>query len=326
MNSLARYFLNPVFCFICLCLTIYLSAALYAISQLLTPVSTPSFPELQIVVLLVSAILTLLIFVLGWWFGRPLYLCLKQANEVANGKVPRAIEIQKLRRCGNLTKTVNQMVVAVQNLDHDRRLLTTAISHDLKTPLTRMRLNVEMSAQLDNQIRNELIADVDSMDHIISQCLEFFHSQLPESPQRVEINQLIQDAINRLPSDDVSNLTISLDTLQTITVCKRSLSLIVTNLIDNAYIFGGEQIQIKTKQCGTNVRFSVEDNGNGISEAMLASICEPFVQGSLARNEPGCGLGLAVVRRLVQLLNGNLTLTNKPGDGFIAEVTIPYAP
>ncbi len=326
MNSLARFFLSPVICFICLCLAIYLSAALYVINQLLTTVKTSPFSELQIGLLSVNAILTVLIFALGWWFGRPLYLCVKQANEVSNGNVPKTIETPKLRQCGDLTKTFNRMVVAMQNLDHDRRLLTTAISHDLKTPLTRMRLNVEMSAQLDSHIRSELITDVDNMDHIISQCLEFFHSQLPEAPESVDINELIQDAINRLPVDALGNLAINVDTLPKTRTCKRSLALIITNLIDNANTFGGDQILITTKQSGTNISFKVEDNGNGISDTLLASVCNPFVQGNIARNEPGCGLGLAVVQRLVELLDGRFTLANKPSGGFIAEVIIPYAP
>ncbi|HIV70213.1 MAG TPA: HAMP domain-containing protein [Candidatus Aquabacterium excrementipullorum] len=209
----------------------------------------------------------------------------------------------------------------------ERLQLLAAISHDLQTPITRLRLRTEALA--DHSLRDKFQADLLGMQRLVEEGLAYARtvhaSAEPACP--VELHALLDGLVCDYTD---AGRAVSLDAPATLVLTTRPLAVqrIVGNLVDNALKFAGAAevyAQTQTQDGATVVHIAVRDRGPGVPADQLARITEPFVRLEASRNADtgGSGLGLAIAQRLAQAIGGRLTLRHRDGGGLEAVLTLP---
>lgn len=268
------------------------------------------------------------------WLNRPLRRLQRAAVDMSRGVYSEALPEAGTTEVINVTRAFNKMSRGVQKLEADRSLLLAGISHDLRTPLTRIRLAAEMMlpAESSNEdfsgsaIYEGIVHDIDDINSIIDQFVEFVRSPDMNNLAPTNINQLIHDVV--LTSDYIEQEPITLElasNIPKIAVNDIAIKRVLTNLIVNARRYGVPPIVIRSgwhKRKGY-VWFSVCDAGKGIGADEFEEMCAPFRQGDSARGGEGSGLGLAIVRRIVDVHEGELKVTSVPASGFSITVELP---
>ncbi|MFZ6044573.1 sensor histidine kinase [Pseudomonas sp. CR3202] len=205
----------------------------------------------------------------------------------------------------------------------ERMQLLAAISHDLQTPITRMKLRVE---QMDTSLeRDRLWSDLNEMQHLVREGVAYARSMdgASEAPYRIDLDAFLDSLV--LDYQD-SGQAVSLDGTSGVLLETRphALRRVLTNLIDNALKFGGSaQLEVRRDGHG-KVQVQVLDNGPGIAEEELDAVFKPFyrVESSRNRSTGGTGLGLAIALQLSQALGARLSLRNREGGGLCAQLEL----
>ena len=204
---------------------------------------------------------------------------------------------------------------------HSRALLVAAISHDLRTPLTRIRMRLESSEGDLPTARS--IADIHEMDELIESALEVFRGPGHEEVAQVtDVLALVQSL-----TDDLADLG------QPVTVRggraparvkATGLRRVVSNLVNNALRYG-KTASVRVQPQGDAVHIVIDDEGPGIPEAQLDAVMQPFYRLDTSRNRltGGSGLGLYIARDLVARQGGTLALANRPEGGLRATIALP---
>lgn len=267
----------------------------------------------------------------GWIFvrrlNRPLQALSQAAISVGKGEIPRPLKEDGTSEIIEVTRTFNQMATGIQQLEDDRALLTAGISHDLRTPLTRIRLATEMMSEDENWIKDGIIHDIEDMNDIIDQFTDYVRKDCSEKNEKTDINELIQEAVQARNIEGHHHIALELSTLPSIDVRRVAIKRVLDNLIENAFRYGGDEIIISS-ECDPKkgiVTFSVRDFGSGIPEADIDQLFQPFTQGDKARGSVGSGLGLAIVKRAVDIHDGKIELSNHIEGGLVAKVILPVS-
>lgn len=265
----------------------------------------------------------------GWIFVRrmnkPLHALQVAALEVARGKVPDPIEEQGSTEIIAVTSAFNQMSKGMKQLEADRALLTAGISHDLRTPLTRIRLASEMLPEDQAWVKDGIVHDIEDMNDIIDQFIDYVREDNQESRDSIDLNELIEDVVQARNIEEHHHIETGLDPLPIVQIRRIAIKRVLDNLIENAFRYGSDNILIlsgsdKKKK---TVFFSVRDYGKGIPNEQIDNLFQPFTQGDKARGSVGSGLGLAIIKRIVGLHEGAIELYNHPDGGLVATVTLP---
>jgi len=258
--------------------------------------------------------------------NEPLSIVQKQIMKLAAGETPEPIPSQTgLNEVTALAEAVNKMANNLKQAEDDRTLLLAGISHDLRTPLSRLRLGVEMIGAAHPAELQELALDIEEMDRIIGQFLDF--ARAPECAT-LEIHDLSELALHIVENAKLqqrvvetqceSNLKIRMNLLQ--------VRRMINNLLENAWRYGAQPVEIHTYKDGDQVVLAVLDRGPGIPEDQIARLMQPFTQLNPARSGPsGTGLGLAIVNRLARSHQAHFTVQPRPGGGLIAQIRFPAA-
>lgn len=265
----------------------------------------------------------------GWIFVRrmnkPLHALQVAALEVARGKVPDPIEEQGSTEIIAVTSAFNQMSKGMKQLEADRALLTAGISHDLRTPLTRIRLASEMLPEDQAWVKDGIVHDIEDMNDIIDQFIDYVREDNQESRDSIDLNELIEDVVQARNIEEHHHIETGLDPLPIVQIRRIAIKRVLDNLIENAFRYGSDNILIlsgsdKKKK---TVFFSVRDYGKGIPNEQIDNLFQPFTQGDKARGSVGSGLGLAIIKRIVGLHEGAIELYNHADGGLVATVTLP---
>lgn len=209
--------------------------------------------------------------------------------------------------------------------DHltERTRILAAVSHDLQTPITRMRLRVDLLE--DENLRDRLQGDLEAMHALVQEGIAYARSAegIAEPPARVDLDALL-DSLAHDYRDAGHAIRLSGQLAAPVTTRPHTLRRIVTNLVDNALKFAAEA-EIEISQDGEGIRIAVLDRGPGIDPAELEAVLQPFyrLENSRSRDTGGTGLGLAIARQLALLLGGSLTLANRPQGGLEACIRLP---
>jgi signal transduction histidine kinase len=203
-----------------------------------------------------------------------------------------------------------------------RMRLVAAAGHDLRTPMTRMRLRAEF---LDDADREKWLADLEELDHIADSAIRLVHEQIEDGKgEAVRLDQLVSDVITELRE---LQLNVSAMTTEPVEVMGKPLSLkrAIRNLLINAATHGGgANVSIRGKL--QSVFIDIVDNGPGIPEELLARAFEPFFRVDAARSSmPGAGLGLAIAKEIIHGNRGTLSLANRASGGLIQTIEMPAA-
>ena len=265
----------------------------------------------------------------------PLARLTAAARDIAQGKRPAPLPEKGSKEIIEANRSFNQMVEDLQQVESDRAVILAGISHDLRTPLARMQLELEM-AQLGTEAREGMQSDIAQMDAIIGQFLDYAKPTEAATFVPVDISGLLEDAARaaeRMPGMKV-NTDIAQDVLVSGNVT--DLRRVVNNLIENARRYGQTpgtgvteidiSCRIKPTGLGKRVAIEVQDHGAGIPDDQIEQLLKPFTRMDSARGQAnGAGLGLAIVERVLSRHNAELHVSNRDGGGLRIRITMPLA-
>lgn len=254
-----------------------------------------------------------------------LQLLARHAQTVGEGRLPERLPETGAEELSQLTHAFNRMAAAVQALLENRTTLLAGISHDLKTPLTRMRLALAMlEGKVEAAHLERLEAEIDEMLKLIDDMLAFARSLQAEAPQVVELAGLIETRVAKARA--LGEVQWQNPGPCTWPVAPAAFSRIVGNLLDNALRYGAGQAVTVELICGAaEARVRVLDRGPGIPVQAREAVFRPFyrLEASRSRASGGSGLGLAIARQLADAHGWRIELADRPGGGLIAELVLP---
>ena len=265
----------------------------------------------------------------GWLFARhlnrPLKALQQAAVKVGKGDFSTKLEEEGSTEVIEVTRAFNQMSRGIAALENDRRLLMAGVSHDLRTPLTRIRLATEMMSDQDEYLREGIIYDIEDMNGIIDQFIEYLRHHKREELSCEDINALVGEVVNCELKHQRSITFKSNPSIESIPLSSVAIRRVVTNMIENAIRYSDGDIEVLSYYNSNKkyVVIAVNDNGPGIPESELESVFEPFKQGDAARGSEGSGLGLAIIKRIVDMHDGKVKLENRPEGGLSAQIYLP---
>ena len=260
----------------------------------------------------------------------PVRLLRRGAERIQNGDLGYRVKSNRQDELGELTESINHMADSLQSMLEAKRQLLMAISHELRTPITKAKLRMELMP--DNEEKNQLKEDIDEIDLLISDLLEAErlnneHAVLVS--ESVKFAEFIQGVTEQF-SDYEAGLTLEMpEEDQEFTIDKLRVRLLITNLLNNAMRHGEENpISVKVSFEDGKGIVEVIDRGEGISEEHLSQISEPFYRAdsSRQRNTGGFGLGLYLCRLISQAHGGEMIISSKIGDGTHITVNLPRHP
>ncbi len=226
------------------------------------------------------------------------------------------------RELREATRAFNRMTARIRRLVDDRTLLLAAVSHDLRTMLTRLRLRAEFIE--DREQREKAAADLDEMKSMLDATLAFARDEAAdERPSSVDLAALLRSLATDYAD---AGRRVSCEGPESLNLPGRPVALrrLFGNLIDNALRYGGEaKVVLRSRDGRAEAR--IDDPGPGIPESLRERVFDPFfrVEASRSRDTGGSGLGLAVVRAIVQRHDGSIRLEDRPGGGLRVHVTLP---
>jgi two-component system osmolarity sensor histidine kinase EnvZ len=284
-------------------------------------------PLALLLVLAATVVLTLITaIILARRITRPLQRLAEAARHVGRGSTPAALDEHGVEELAELARTFNHMAQQVQALLANRTTLLAGISHDLRTPLARMRLAVEMLPEdADPEIIARLKNDVEEMNRLIGEFLNFSRGLSREMPENIDLSRLLQELAANASTEATTV------TWQCATPCVRPLGpmavrRIVGNLLDNAVRYGaGREVEL-TCACAENASvICVLDRGPGIPLQEAENVFRPFyrLESSRSTATGGSGLGLAIARQLAEVNGWKITLLPRAGGGTEACLIMP---
>lgn len=221
----------------------------------------------------------------------------------------------------------NRMAARIRRFVTDRTFLLTAIGHDLRTPITRLKLRAEWME--DEEQRRKMLADLDELEAMVAATLAFGRDVAGSEPAtRLDLPALLRTVIDEAAdARPGANARLAYDGPDTMPVAARPVALkrAVANLVSNALAYGGSARVILRPPAEGVVRVQVEDEGPGIPPSELDRVFEPFqrLESSRNRETGGTGLGLSITRNIMRAHGGDVSLANLPGGGLRATLTLP---
>lgn len=276
-----------------------------------------------------SLIMALLVLAGGWLFirlqNRPLTALENAAKLVGQGEIPPPLPEKGASEIRSVTRAFNQMAKGIQELEQDRTLLMAGISHDIRTPLTRIRLATEMMSPEDSYLAEGIISDTEECNEIISQFMDYLKPVNTQSFEPLSLNDIASDIVS---SEGGYEIQIDFDPMSRIKDIEGSpiaIKRAITNLVVNAVRYGNGWVKVTTGMTADNklAWVTVEDNGPGIEPDQISRLFEPFTRGDTARGSEGTGLGLAIVKRIISQHHGSVSISNRSEGGLKAQVSFP---
>jgi two-component system osmolarity sensor histidine kinase EnvZ len=269
--------------------------------------------------------LALLLSLMGAWLivsriNRPLKALAAAAADIGKGKMPAPLPEAGPAEIETLARSFNQMSRDLARLDADRALILAGVSHDLRTPLSRLRLSTEMSHSEDKE---EMIADIAEMDSIIGQFLDFARAESDEPAEPADLAALAREVVERAQrlGHEVQAV---LAPVPEQPLRRLGIKRLISNLVDNALAYGGKDVCVAVRAENGRLIVEVLDRGPGIPPAEAERLKQPFTRLEQARSgKGGSGLGLAIVDRIARHHGGTLELLPREGGGLIARVNLP---
>lgn len=257
---------------------------------------------------------------------RPIAALSEQVRRIGEGDLEQPLDLDNRGELGMLAQGVNRMSRQIKAMLENKSGLLLAISHELRSPLTRMRVNLELLD--DSELRQQLVEDTREMENLLGAILEtekLTSGHAPLARRRVELAQLLWDVVDAHPGREriharLAPVEIEVDELR--------VKLLLKNLLDNALKYsaqGGQAVQISLKLDSAYAILEVVDQGIGIAADELARLGEAFYRPDSARqrNTGGYGLGLYLCRLICTAHGGELRIESELGQGTRVIVSLP---
>lgn len=251
----------------------------------------------------------------------PLARAAQAASQVGAGELPEPLPETGPAELAELARRFNIMAAEVRELLDNRTTLLAGISHDLRTPMTRLQLNLEMLRDAPDPARiDRAVADLADMNRLITGYLELARTTQAETKVRVDLAELLEE----VAAD--AGLSWAGAAPCEVEVARLAVRRVVSNLIQNAQRYGGDTpIELALECSDTLVRVTVRDAGAGIPDDQLEKVFRPFYRLESSRSQAtgGTGLGLAIVRQLAETNGWKVKLGNRAVGGLAAVLEIP---
>ncbi len=258
------------------------------------------------------------------WVTRPLSTLATAAEKLGEDINRAPLPVAGPAEVRRAAKAFNTMQSRLSRFISDRTRIVAAMSHDLKTPLTRLRLRTETLE--DEALQAKFAHDIDEMESMIAQTLDFMRDAASAEPaQPVNVMSLLE-SLQADYQDAGQAFEIKGRVAQPIAGKPRALRRCLSNLLDNAFRYG-RRPSVEVDDRARELTLRVLDEGPGIPQAELERAFEPFYRGEASRSREtgGTGLGLGIARNIARAHGGELTLSNRAGGGLEATLTLPRA-
>ncbi|EPR37646.1 integral membrane sensor signal transduction histidine kinase [Desulfovibrio sp. X2] len=267
-------------------------------------------------------LILLLVLLVVRWVTRPLRVLAQAADEFGTNLAHTPLPEKGPTETRRAIQAFNRMQRRIRQFVEERSRMLAAISHDLKTPVTRLRLRCDLIEPADLQKR--FVADLDELRDMLCLSLDFVRSiERGEEEVEVDLNSLLESL-----RDDYAEIGQSVEcageALEPLPARPAGLKRCLTNLLDNAVRYGGAA-SVEIEDQGDNVTIAIRDRGPGIPEKSLPRVFEPFfrVEGSRSPRTGGHGLGLSIARNIALQHGGDIRLRNLPEGGLEALLSLP---
>jgi len=259
--------------------------------------------------------------------NRPLRELAGAAAEIGRGRTPPPVAESGPSEIRTLANAFNRMAEDLRRLDEERALLLAGVSHDLRTPLSRIRLGLEMlDGTNDTTLKAGLEQDIEDIDAAIGQFLDFARLAEGEAPvPGGDLNAVVREVCERYARAGKAVST-RLETLPPLALRPHAIQRLVANLLDNALRHGGPEVEVATRPESGCALIEVLDRGPGIPAGDAERMLQPFTRLDAARSGAGTGLGLAIVDRIARMHGGSVKLLARDGGGLRARVELPLKP
>lgn len=221
-------------------------------------------------------------------------------------------------------KALNSLSARLKRSMESRMRLVAAAGHDMRTPITRMRLRAEFVP--DEEERAKWLNDLDELERIADSAIMLVREETGvAAPERIKLDELVGDICAELKDQKLDVTAVSLRPV-TVLASRFKLNRALRNLIINAATHG-VRARVSVNGDGTTARIVIEDDGPGIPEDLIHQVFEPFFRADPARRQdiPGAGLGLTIAYEIVSRAGGRIAIANRPGGGLLQTVELPEA-
>ncbi len=254
----------------------------------------------------------------------PLERLARAADTIGGGQVPAKLSEAQPTEIAAVAHSFNLMNRRLADQEIDRRFMLAGISHDLRTPLAKIRLALALQPAAESETGALVDRQLDRVDAMLAQFLDFARGVDAEQAQLLGLYDAVRSAVTLVDADPP--IVVTGDDCGPAMLRPVAFERAIINLVRNALTYGAQPVEVCVECINSEARIAVRDHGDGVDPDVLGRLDEPFFRGDGSRPNTGStGLGLAIVRRIVDDHGGKLLLRNQIGGGFEAIITLPLA-
>lgn len=265
--------------------------------------------------------------------NKPLNLLINATEQLKKGTFPEKLPLDSVTEFRTMSQTFNEMAESLGKVDQERKVLLAGVSHDIRTPLTRLRIAIEMLPEkIASKLKKSMEEDIFEIDNILNQFIDYVRGFNQEVTVTTNLNEFFSHMKNQHQILNrnivlVSNLKIPIF----YDIKPISFRRLFDNLINNAFSYSTGEVVITIRKHKENISISVLDDGPGIPPDHIQRLLKPFERfdvisinkKQIANNREGCGLGLAIVDKITEAHNGKLVISNRAKKGLEVKIILP---
>ena len=250
---------------------------------------------------------------------RPIINLARAAEKFGKGEFIKEFRPSGAREIRQAAYEFDKMRKRISVHLNQRSEMLSGISHDLRTPLTRLKLQLALLKQQD--LAKKMSDDIEEMERMLNEYLEFSRNQKNEDTEIIKINSLIEEVVKKYNTEKIK---INFDSNIEIPLRQNTFKRCLNNLIDNSLSYG-KKVEISTKKIVKDLIILIDDDGPGIPQEEYEKVMKPFyrIDKSRGQNKSGVGLGLSIANDIVRSHGGNILLEKSPLNGLRVKITLP---
>jgi len=251
---------------------------------------------------------------------RPIVNLAKAAESFGKGEYIKEFKPSGAKEIRQAAYEFDRMRKRISIHLNQRSEMLSGISHDLRTPLTRLKLQLALLKQ--ENLAKKMAGDIEEMERMLNEYLIFSSQQKTEETKKINLNSIIEETVKKYEGKNVET---KLEKNPEIDLRPNSIKRCITNLIDNALSYG-KKVQILTKTSMNNFLIFIDDDGPGIPENEYQNVMKPFyrIDKSRGQNKSGVGLGLSIANDIIRSHGGSISLEKSPLNGLRVKISLPY--
>ena len=250
---------------------------------------------------------------------RPIINLARAAEKFGKGEFIKEFRPSGAREIRQAAYEFDKMRKRISVHLNQRSEMLSGISHDLRTPLTRLKLQLALLKQQD--LAKKMSDDIEEMERMLNEYLEFSRNQKNEDTEIIEINSLIEEVVKKYNTEKIK---INFDSNIEIPLRQNTFKRCLNNLIDNSLSYG-KKVEISTKKIVKDLIILIDDDGPGIPKEEYEKVIKPFyrIDKSRGQNKSGVGLGLSIANDIVRSHGGSIFLEKSPLNGLRVKISLP---